>query len=225
MQLGTVKTILKQRGYKLFTRPYELNIVGIRSNETTPNRFDDQLHVFYKTNSGDWVHHQYQITTDPGTFWLNNPLLPQGTAILSPAQYVGAYKLGLHRGQYTALVQVKPVTVIRDYNRNNVLDFFNGTKDTGYHGINIHKATGTTPTVDKDSAGCQVFENLPDFEEFMNLCQQAAELYGNSFTYTLVDFRQVARARLRKAAYISVFVILAAVCIYSFLNDIKGWFK
>ncbi len=33
-----------------------------------------------------------------------------GTAMLKEGQYIDAYKQGLHKGQYTALVQDKPVT-------------------------------------------------------------------------------------------------------------------
>ena len=107
----------------------------------------------------------YKATTDPGTFLLRNPMQEQGTAILAQGQYVNAYELGLHRGQYEALVQQKPLTIIRDYDRDAKLDFSNGTKTTGYYGINIHRAnrTGTTKTVDKNSAGDVVPPLAPGF--------------------------------------------------------------
>ena len=102
-----------------------------------------------------------------------------------------------------ALVQRKPVTVIRDYDRNAKLDFLNGKKTTGLFGINIHRAskTGTTRTVDKYSAGCQVFENADAFQEFLKLCDRHRQLYGNQFTYTLIDFRAVKRETIRRTAY------------------------
>lgn len=198
--LSRIKAILKDFGYILYTKPYELNIVGIRSKSVIPNRFDDEIHIFYQTKEGKWNYHMYSITTDPGTYWLKNPSYTQGTAILSDNQYVNAYALGMHRGKYEALVQVKPVTVIRDYDRDAVLDFNNGVKDTGLFGINIHRAesTGATPTIDKYSAGCQVFQNVEHFNLFIGLCEQHAKLYGNSFTYTLVDFRALARVTLKR---------------------------
>jgi hypothetical protein len=198
-----IKALLRLKGFKLFTRPYELNIVGLRSKSIIPNRFDDELHVFYKINSEKWEYHIFKITTDPGTFWLKNPMQPQGTAILAEGQYEDAYGIGKHRGQYTALVQAKPITVVRDYDRNASLDFYNGKKETGSYGINIHRAnkTGTTKTVDKNSAGCQVFENASDFELFMKLCEQHKSKFGNKFTYTLLDFRTVLRRRRRLIAY------------------------
>jgi hypothetical protein len=198
-----IKGLLRFKGYKLFTRPYELNLVGLRSKSTIPNRFDDELHVFYKLPNDNWEYHVFKITTDPGTFWLNNPENPEGTAILAEGQYIGSHVLGLHRGLYTALVQNKPVTVMRDYDRNAVLDFYNGKKFTGKFGINIHRANkvGTTKTVDKNSAGCQVFENASDFDVFIKLCQQHVSRVGNAFTYTLIDFRSVRRRNHRMMSY------------------------
>lgn len=200
MVLEKLRALLKHNGYKVFTRPYELNIVGLRADSTTPNRFDDEMHVFYKVSPTKWNYHVFRVTTDPGTFWLRNPMQPQGTGILERGQYIDTYQLGLHKGQYEALVQLKPVTVIRDFDRDAQLDFNNGKKYTGFFGINIHRANaqGTTKTIDKYSAGCQVFENAETFGAFINLCKRHKEMYGNRFTYTLIDFRAVRKETLRR---------------------------
>jgi hypothetical protein len=199
--LSRLKSILKRKGYVLHTRPFEINIVGLRSKSIKSNHFDDEIHVFYKVSPLKWNYHIYKATTDPGTYWLKNPLQPQGTAILAQGQYVGAYEIGLHKGQYKALVQVKPVSIIRDYDRNAKLDFLNGKKESGLYGINIHRAMsqGETKYVDKFSAGCQVFENANDFYQFMGLCENHRKLYGNNFTYTLIDFRAMRREGIRRA--------------------------
>lgn len=188
--------VLKIKSHEIFQKPYELNIVGIRSPETNANRFDDQLHVFFKDAQNKWKHFEYQITTDPGTYFLKNPLQVDGTAILKAGQYKNAYQLGLHRKQYKALVQTGgKVTVIRDYDRNAILDFLNGTETAGWYGINIHRAKpkGATGIVDKWSAGCQVFQDADDFEEFMRLCEMHRLYNGNKFTYTLIDLRSLVR--------------------------------
>jgi hypothetical protein len=202
MILQKIKAIMRHKGYKVFSRPYELNIVGLRSKSTIPNRFDDEIHVFYKVSTLNWHYHVFKATTDPGTFWLRQPMQPQGTAILAEGQNINAYQLDLHRGKYLALVQRKAVTVIRDYNRDAVLDFKNGVKTKGLYGINVHRAnqTGTTKTVDKNSAGCQVFENANDFATFITLCQKHKSLYGNQFSYSLIDFRAVRRQTARYVA-------------------------
>lgn len=199
--LAKIKSILRSKGYIIFARPFELNIVGLRSKSTEANRFDDEIHVFYKVQPLKWHYHVYKSTTDPGTFWLKNPLQKEGTAILAQGQYINAYGIGMHQGKYKALVQKKPVNILRDYDRNAYLDFLNGKPQSGLFGINIHRAlvNGKAKEVDKFSAGCQVFENTADFNEFMALCEKHKSLYGNLFSYTLVDFRAARRASIRLA--------------------------
>lgn len=202
MVLQKIKAIIRHKGFRIFSRPFELNIIGLRSKSTTPNRFDDEIHVFYKVSTLNWHYHIFKATTDPGTFWLRQPMQEQGTAILAEGQNIDAYELGLHRGKYIALVQRKAVTIIRDYNRDAVLDFKNGTITKGLYGINIHRAnrTGTTKSVDKNSAGCQVFESAHDFALFIKLSLKHKSLYGNKFSYSLIDFRAVRRQNARYVA-------------------------
>jgi hypothetical protein len=211
--LSRVKAILRDYNYVLYTKPYQLNIVGLRSRSTVSNRFDDEIHVFYVQPNGKWNYHIYPSTTDPGTYWLNNPAYEEGTAILAQGQYVDAYAIGKHKGLYDALVQVKPVTVIRDYDRNAILDFYNGNKHPGNFGINVHRAEskGTTKYIEKYSAGCQVFQNANDFNEFMALCERHRKLYGNVFTYTLVDFRALSRVAWRRVIAASTVTACLAI--------------
>ena len=200
--IGAIINALRLQTFEIYTRPYELNIIGIRADSTIPNRFDDEIHVFFKNNLSQWVHYIFPATTDPGTYWLKNPMNQQGTAILMQGQYKGAYQIGLHKGKYYALVQRKPITVFRDYDRNAILDFNNGKRYTGLFGVNIHHASvnGTTKTVDNYSAGCQVFANINDFNLFMQLCEKHRQLYGNGFTYTLIDKRAIAREQKKNIA-------------------------
>jgi hypothetical protein len=210
--LSRIKEILKDFGFTLYTKPYQLNIVGLRSKNVNSNTFDDEVHVFYTKDDGKWNYHIFPATTDPGTFWLSNPAYPQGTAILAQGQNLDAYQIGLHRGKYEALVQVKPVTVIRDYDRDAVLDFNNGVKETGNFGINVHRAesSGSTQYIDKYSAGCQVFKDADDFYAFMQLCKLHAKMYGNRFSYTLIDFRSLRRITLKRVVTATtVFAALA----------------
>ncbi len=207
-----IKTIAKEKGYKLYNLPFQLNIWGFRANKETPNVFDDELHVFTnisQTKIAKWAYFVFKITTDPGTYWLKNPMNPQGTAILKAGQYIDTYRIDRHLGKYYALCQrLKKVTVIRDYNRDAILDFYNGKEATGMFGINIHRArkVGTTYTVDRHSAGCQVFKNVKDFDFFMQLCELHRSLYGNKFSYTLVDKRMEHRRALKQITIGSVLV-------------------
>jgi hypothetical protein len=208
-----IKKLAQQKGFTVNQKPYFLNIWGFRANSQTPNAFDDEMHVF--TNVGTerrpkWAYWVFKCTTDPGTYWLKNPMNEQGTAILNAGQYVDAYAIGLHRGKYKALVQIGAVSVTRDYNRNAILDFNNGRIMRGLYGINIHRASqvGTTLVVDKYSAGCQVFKNIRDFDFFIQLCELHRSFHGNKFTYTLVDKRMEYRQTLKSVAIGGVLISL-----------------
>ena len=111
---------LQGLGYQVFENPFKLNIIGVRADTTIPNKFDDWIYVFFKNESNKWEGYKYPATTDTGTYWLKNPMSSGGSALLKEGQYIDAYKKGLHKGQYPALVQSKPITIYRDYNRDAV---------------------------------------------------------------------------------------------------------
>lgn len=218
--LRNIINALKDKGYVIYDKPFQLNIVGVRNEESQPNKFDDQLYVFYKDENWDWILKEYPITTDTGTFWLLNPMSNLGTAMLKEGQYIDAYKQGLHKGQYTALVQNKPVTTYRDYDRNAVFDF--GQKETtGNYGINIHKAGTDSQDVNKWSAGCQVFQKSEDFQEFMQLTDKHKANFGNNFTYTLLDERAVARKGRKFLLYggMSASVVALGISLYFIIKN------
>ena len=184
--------LFKKKGYVYFNKGnYNLNIIGVRSNQNNKvtNRYDDCLVVIYNTNSG-WKRQIYTITTKPGSSLMKAPSSAKGIAILAPGQYRGTYKIDKHRGKYDALCQRnKPVKVYRDNNKDNVYDYNPENTETGMFGINIHRSNEfwTRPTVDGYSAGCQVFNDPKEFISFMSLVKKSAAIYGNCFTYTLIN--------------------------------------
>ena len=119
----------------------------------------------------------------------------KGVAILKPGQYRSSHKLRLHGGKYLALGQQKPLTVYRDNNRDDKYDLDESKTDTGIFGINIHRASkyeGKKSTnIDKWSAGCQVIAANDDWHEFLDICQQAREVWSNNFTYTLIESKDL----------------------------------
>ena len=192
-QYADYEKVFREKGYSYFTRgAYNLNIIGIRSdnkNKVT-NLFDDVLAVVYKTNTGKWNRQIYKITTEPGLYYMiKQQLNPKGTAILVPGQYRGCWELGKHQGKYKALVQKKAVKVYRDNNRDEIYNLNPNRIDTGVFGINIHRSNEFVQAiyVNSYSAGCQVFANPNEFRSFLTLCDKQNELYGNSFTYTLIN--------------------------------------
>lgn len=181
--------VMRRKGYAVFTTgKYNLNLVGVRTDRNVTNAFDDTFLCFYRDGNA-WVMHQWPCTTDPGRYWIQNGgMSPKGCAVYAPGQYRGAYQIGLHKGQYKALVQTgAPIKVFRDRNADNIYDYEN--PDVGFFGCNIHRSslTGTSVQVDKWSAGCQVFANINDYNTFLALAEKSRAVYGNKFTYTLLE--------------------------------------
>lgn len=161
------------------------NIFGVRSASRRVNKFDDFLCVYYVDDNGNPVLKQWAATTDPGLKVLKAPINSAGTAILKAGQYKDCYQLGKHKGKYQALVQTGgEVIVHRDADRDSEHDLESQTQ-SGYFGINIHKAGVDSLQVDGWSAGCQVFKRTTDFNEFMTLCKKFNDQLGGKFTYTL----------------------------------------
>jgi hypothetical protein len=198
--LPNIITTIKNKDYKIYNEPYKLNIIGIRLiNKIDQNKFDDFIAFFYYDNNGKIIGKIAEATTDPGTYFLKNPMKKKGTAILKAGQYVNAYMIGLHRNKYEALVQrAGPVTVIRDSDRDGYINI-NNIEETGYYGINIHRASrgkNNVAIIDRDSAGCQVFKNEDDFNLMMQMAKKSRDIYGNKFTYILLDERDVLKNRI-----------------------------
>ena len=193
-----IEETMASKGYKYFTGgDYDVNIIGVRNSEKknrVTNAFDDCITLSYKIE-GEWQFHCYKCTTDPGTHWVENLLNPDGVAILKPGQYRGSHKIGLHQGKYEALRQAKPLSVYRDDNTDGVYDCLEEDIEKGIFGINIHRATarigGKSTRVDKWSAGCQVIASNEDFAVFMKILRQARDVWGNSFTYTLIESKDI----------------------------------
>jgi len=190
-----VEKAVKSKGYKWFENgDYNLNIVGIRNSSTNneiTNKFDDLLTVSYKID-GIWYFHQWEATTDPGLHWAENLLNKDGVAILVPGQYRGSYAIGRHRN-YTALRQQKPLKVYRDKDKDKEYDLIEENIQEGIYYINIHRANawGTSTQIDKWSAGCQVIANNNNFDRLMDLANKAKDKWGNSFTYTLIESKDI----------------------------------
>tara|TARA_R100000697_G_scaffold73950_1_gene86407 strand:+ start:1492 stop:2109 length:618 start_codon:yes stop_codon:yes gene_type:complete len=195
-----IEEAMKSKGYKYFTgggKDYDVNIIGVRNSKTkgrVTNAFDDCITVSFIEN-GEWQFYCFPATTDPGSHWEQNLLNEKGVAILKPGQYRGSHKLRLHQGKYLALGQKAPVKVYRDKNKDGKYDLNEESIDEGLFGINIHRATGRSGgksiRVDKWSAGCQVIADNDDWHCFLDICQSAREIWGNSFTYTLLESKDI----------------------------------
>lgn len=184
-----------KKGYNYFTEgKYNLNIIGIRAvtdikNKIT-NAFDDILVVIFKDRFNLWCREIYNITTDPGNYYMMHHCNIQGCAIVKEGQYNKLWQIGLHQNKYKALVQRSNITVYRDKNCDDYYDFEPSTEEQGIFGINLHRANQNVESklIDKWSAGCQVFASPTKFNEFLALCDaQITNGMGKYFTYTLLN--------------------------------------
>lgn len=188
-----VKEAVECSNYSFFnndSKPYNINIVGFR-DESSVNSFNDLFTVSwkYKGIENCLVFH---CTTDPGLYYLNNPINVNGTAIMVYGQQKGIWGNGLHKNKYPALVQIKEVSVYRDRNKDGKIDT-NSPVQKGWFGINCHRAleNSLTEEVNKFSAGCQVFAHGSDHDLFMKITEESALHWGNSFSYTILPINLI----------------------------------
>ena len=186
-----LQCIMEKKGYAFFDykkKAWNLNIIGVRSDIAKANKFDDSMYVVYRNSSREGEVRLYRITTDPGTYYLKNPMNVNGTAIVVPGQYRSAYKRGTHY-PYEALVQrgKNPIKIYRDRDKDEILDMDPDTIIEGHFGINIHKAGTDSSIVHKWSAGCQVFKTSSDFNDFMKLIHRSESHWGKYYSYTLLE--------------------------------------
>ncbi len=196
-EIGELIAAFDAKDYKTYSGAYNVNLFGIRNSEQTAGKFDDAVGIFYQDASGNWIVKQYDATTDPGLYWLQNPMRKNGTIIMVPGQYGGAYKLGVHKG-YRALEQKKPMKYVRDNDKDDYLDFTlldnpenyeESIAKTNIHRTNDHKMKSGLNN--KWSAGCQVLADANDFDDLLEICEISSNRYGNSFTYTLLNIADV----------------------------------
>lgn len=212
--LDKILSVLASKKYPIRDydkKNYNINLVGIRHSSNVPNSFNDLMCVFWKFNGG-WTFRTFPCTTDPGLHPIQDPQNPKGTAIVKEGHYEDVWDIGLHKGKYEALKQVKPITVIRDFDKDNILDFnvpnlsiltkkelgdTNKTiewydkagklvwrEQTGIFGINGHRANenGKSVQVDGWSEGCTVLQN----RQIFNPDNQAVKVFEFDYFMNLM---------------------------------------
>jgi hypothetical protein len=165
-----------------------VNLYGIRNGYQTVDEFNDVLGIAFIDEFGNKGVIEAKGTTKPGLYWLKNVGNKNGVAILMPGQHEKCWQIGLHKG-YEAMVQVgSPFKVWRDSNMDDKFDR-TGAIYRDVTGLNMHTASfkSKTEKVGMYSAGCQVRQHHIDHLIAMAIARRAAEIYGNSFTYTLFE--------------------------------------
>lgn len=135
-RLPLVLELVARRGLLVFTEARSANLV-VQRGPGKPGDWDGLCTLSYRDAVGaGWTTYSWPCATRPGAPYLTQPMNPNGTAVIEPGQYRLSHRRGLHHGR-PALVQVRPVTVRRDPNRDTILDP-GGRLDTGLFGVNVH---------------------------------------------------------------------------------------
>jgi len=162
-------------------------LLGVRSSEDEPNRFDDKIYLF----KGEQFVDVTSCTTNPGTTVLRNysKFNAKGAAVVVADEwYYGVWRKGKHQGKIDALVQIgSKIKVWRDGDKDDKSEE-SLIQQEGFFGINFHpntydiNAKSTGSLINGWSAGCQVVNNMEKYRKFINLIPAAT-----SITYCLLN--------------------------------------
>ncbi len=192
---------MQKLNYTLFTGNKEKNIIYIEGmnkdgslNNDEPNHFNDLRVVIEFLNGKPHITGSWEATTEPGEEYTLRPLRSvahKGAARVKFGQYC-AWKVGLHgkNQPHRALVQVRPITVHRDLNK----DFLRtGDKEeSDLFAINQHHGYDHPRSdIYTASAGCLVGRSSTGHAEFMRLIEEDPRYQANPktfcFTSTIID--------------------------------------
>lgn len=183
--LQDLERYLLSKGYKVFNGEPNLaaleglNIDGTL-NSDAPDLFNDLFLIWDHLDGKPRLLGNYVCTTEPGRFYTDRPLNPNGAARLKFDQYT-AWAIGFHQNKrdHEALVQVRPVTVHRDRNRD--MSRPGDPLDTGLFGINVHHGYDTNPrgSIGKHSAGCIVLPRVNDLRALLGHLKRTPQYQRN----------------------------------------------
>lgn len=213
-----VKAAVLAKKYRWFGDPFNMNMVFIRHplRDQSKDAFDDTGVIAWIDDQGNERSFCYPVTVDPGLYYLQKPMGANGCAIMLPGQYLGSHALGLHKGR-KALIQVKPVLVYRDNDRDVLLDepdWLEATPEIvgamtgqasgydsmrrihrGMFGINIHgMLSDMSKRIGQGSAGCTVIRSQADDRYRLDLVALQKKYLGTSaMSYTLLRAKEVVK--------------------------------
>jgi hypothetical protein len=182
-----VLSYLGAKGYKINDDVGILNILAIRNKESglISNKFDDEIKVVWRKESGSWEILEAPITTVPG-FLEGFTELDDDEKLLANGQYVDNLELYNENGinyLYFKDCFVHINTEVNTYNWKS-----EKIKSSGVKILPANQKGSADNVFETASEGAQVFKNINHFNLFMNLCKSQVNKYKRkTFTYTLVN--------------------------------------
>jgi len=197
--LASLQRYMTFKGYTVFNG--RLNIAVLEGcnpdgtvNNNEPDRFNDMMLVWDSLNDTPRLLYSGVCTSEPGRYYTMNPMNPAGAARIAFGQFT-AWQFGFHqwRKDHPALVQVRPIPVHRDANKD-----FKRTGDNvqvGLFGINIHDGRDTPVggSIGRHSAGCIVTPSVAQFTRFLDVLRNSNEFKVNPkhiWTVTIIDNKE-----------------------------------
>jgi len=185
-----VITYMKAKHYFICRHPECKNIVYLEGvdpagtlNDDASNKFNDLRVVFTIGVDGrpNLDGSIWEGTTEPGRFWTMNAMSAKGAARIAFNQYK-AWVVGTHHPEtpaaHEALVQVEPISVYRDLNKD-----FKRTGDqldTGLFAINQHWGyDASKDDIGRTSAGCLVGRAREGHRKFMSFVKDDPRYKAN----------------------------------------------
>ena len=181
--LNRVKSL---KSFKVIPQGYW--IIGVRSNEDAPNKYDDKFYLF---NSDKFVK-VVSGTTNPGTPILQGGYLKYnkvGAAIVKADEiYYDVWAYGLHQGKMPALRQVGKFILFRDGDKDGKSEEIGEPIVGSGYGINFHSISNDLSVkkigenIGGYSAGCQVCNNVEQYKMIINMIKNQHRI-----TYCLLE--------------------------------------
>jgi len=170
---GKIIGVMRAKGYRTDSDEGHLNIVYVEgmnadgtANDNAANQFNDLRTVIRFAGGKPVIAGAWEGTTEPSRRWTEDPMNPKGAARIAFGQYT-AWQMGMHH-DHEALVQVGPVTVHRDLDKDYRRD--GDARDTGLFGINQHWGYDLPRNdLGNSSAGCLVGRTRAGHRAFMAL--------------------------------------------------------
>lgn len=179
------------------------NRLSVKKETANQDRFIDALYFIPQNAEDEDIFTPYQITTVPSlAYYGNKPLNPKGVGIKLPGEtlyYLKEATLG--KSKYKMMVEGEPIEAGRY--KEGVVKF------ETYHpvdkfekqncGMQIHKSSATRGVcVGPWSAGCQVFADGTEWNEFIALAEKQTT-NSNKFIYALIELDLVNDETLKNA--------------------------
>jgi hypothetical protein len=185
-QAGRIIKYMVAKGYNISRQLDTYNIVYVEGvdldgtlNGDELNSFNDlRLVIQINAMGKPVIVDKWVATTEPGSYWTNNPENSGGVARIKFGQYK-AWRVGYHKKQWPALKQFEIVPVHRDLNKDG---FRTGDKiDTSkIFGINQHHANDADRNdIGLWSAGCLVGRSEFGHNQFMNIIMKDKRYKAN----------------------------------------------